>query len=562
MVLTEKLSFSYCHENVPCPTLIETLIGEDGVKTDLFFHERIKSDSGDIADRTREAKTPVKAPSVKYQSTNTQSVDLDITGSPLKAGFDPNEVFDNSTDDLLVITNKAKTPDYSGLDVRSARTLLSRLNCEGSAAVPLQSNLVLCRPDQKSNTLYLGNKIKDGKLLSVSKTTWEGPVPGKSLNLAMENFTRKHGVGTGGRGRTVTSSRSEYLLSGEETQSCLVLQCCWDRSGSMLETPPPDSTSKLKVSLVPGDRRFACDKQNVEIDQLEGLIAGLAGEGLVWTGREEDTCLEDEVLEVLEASRKLKPSIGILDSDSDNVLSLEARQDVDITDMLWTVLSRAQSFAELTDSLSLVFNTILAEEIRPFIYSGNKSGMAGILRDLIRTGTIPDLSGSKPLALLIEMGIEKLGRDSSHFLLSSDLASKEAVDPYLCGDSFQQSVELIKRLHMVVELTFACQTYLNLPSSSLKTLVHSALLQFINLEINQRVQLEFPIQTSDVKHQLENSRPGFWQMRLESEGLKSVAQLQVEKPLEVYPAPTIQHAGDSTELLYYLILHTEVKHDV
>ena len=51
-------------------------------------------------------------------------------------------------------------------------------------------------------------------------------------------------------------------------------------------------------------------------------------------------------------------------------------------------------------------------------------------------------------------------------------------------------------------------------------------------------------------------------MRLESEGLKSVAQLQVEKPLEVYPAPTIQHAGDSTELLYYLILHTEVKHDV
>ena len=80
----------------------------------------------------------------------------------------------------------------------------------------------------------------------------------------------------------------------------------------MLETPPPDSTSKLKVSLVPGDRRFACDKQNVEIDQLEGLIAGLVGEGLVWTGREEDTCLEDEVLEVLEASRKLKPSIGIL----------------------------------------------------------------------------------------------------------------------------------------------------------------------------------------------------------------------------------------------------------
>ena len=180
-------------------------------------------------------------------------------------------------------------------------------------------------------------------------------------------------------------------------------------------------------------------------------------------------------------------------------MSLEARQDVDITDMLWSVLSQAQSYSELTDCLSLVFSTILAEEIRPFIYSGNKSGMAGIIRDLIRTGNLPDLTGSKPLSLLIEMGVEKLARDSSHFLLSSDLASKEAVDPYLVKDDYTRSVELIKRLHSVVELTFACQTYLSLPPPSLKALVHVALAKFIDLDTNQRIQLEFPIQTADVK---------------------------------------------------------------
>ena len=37
----------------------------------------------------------------------------------------------------------------------------------------------------------------------------------------------------------------------------------------------------------------------------------------------------------------------------------------------------------------------------------------------------------RPLVLLIEMGIEKLKRDSTHYLLSADLVSKEAVDPYL-----------------------------------------------------------------------------------------------------------------------------------
>ena len=34
---------------------------------------------------------------------------------------------------------------------------------------------------------------------------------------------------------------------------------------------------------------------------------------------------------------------------------------------------------------------------------------------------------------------------------------------------------MIKRLHLVVEVAFACQTYICLPSASLKTLVHTAL---------------------------------------------------------------------------------------
>lgn len=39
-------------------------------------------------------------------------MDLDITGSPLKAGFDPNEVFDDSIDDLNVVRKKTKSPVY------------------------------------------------------------------------------------------------------------------------------------------------------------------------------------------------------------------------------------------------------------------------------------------------------------------------------------------------------------------------------------------------------------------------------------------------------------------
>ena len=62
------------------------------------------------------------------------------------------------------------------------------------------------------------------------------------------------------------------------------------------------------------------------------------------------------------------------------------------------------------------------------MYSGNRSSMAGLLRACLATGSMPDLSGAKPLTLLLEMGIEKLRRDSSHYLLSMDIASKVLVN--------------------------------------------------------------------------------------------------------------------------------------
>lgn len=70
------------------------------------------------------------------------------------------------------------------------------------------------------------------------------------------------------------------------------------------------------------------------------------------------------------------------------------------------------------------------------MYSGNHSSMAGLLRACLATGSMPDLSGAKPLTLLLEMGIEKLRRDSSHYLLSMDIASKVLIDLIVRSNTF------------------------------------------------------------------------------------------------------------------------------
>jgi len=552
-----KIQFPYNTERIPPTPLISSLVGLQTEEINLHFQDKL-SDGVEV-DNTR---TPQKKRIISNKSRSSRiesSNELDLTGSPLKADFDPNEEFDNSDDDaFLVNVKRPKMPRYSGLQVKKARVLLSKLNTSSPLAAN-SYNFVLCdpTPGEDSPVLYLGNRFYQGKLVEVYQSTWSGPLPVKSVAGELEATLAEQTTLATNQTLKVESKADYLLCGGEEGESYLKLESRWTRSSALLESPPPDAITKLKICMMIGDERFACDSQNEEITQLEGLISGLNGQGLVWTGRDKDTSLEDEIMEALDSSRKHRPSFPSQDSDCDLVFSHHSRQDVDITDMLWTVLSRAQSYAELSHSFQFLFQTLLREEIRPFIYNGNRSGMAGILREIVRNGTLPDMSGSRPLVLLIEMGIEKLKRDSTHYLLSADLVSKEAVDPYLVSSEPSEALDLIKRLHMVVELAFACQTYLSLSTAALKSVVHSALLQFRQIQETHKVNLEFPVQTSEVKAQLENGNACFWQIRFTSEALTSVIQMQIERPLEVAPAMGKQLNGDETEPAYYIINHVQ-----
>ena len=55
--------------------------------------------------------------------------------------------------------------------------------------------------------------------------------------------------------------------------------------------------------------------------------------------------------------------------------------------------------------------------------------MAGIVESLRRGEALTELTGSRPLLLTIEMGLEKLRRDYSHALLATGT-----------GSSFQRAV--------------------------------------------------------------------------------------------------------------------------
>ena len=51
----------------------------------------------------------------------------------------------------------------------------------------------------------------------------------------------------------------------------------------------------------------------------------------------------------------------------DTSLTLTQRQDMDLTDLLWDVLKKVESFSELNKAWEFVFQTIKRDEIRPYV---------------------------------------------------------------------------------------------------------------------------------------------------------------------------------------------------
>lgn len=366
----------------------------------------------------------------------------------------------------------------------------------------------------------------------------------------------------------------------------------WARVINLLETPPLDAVTRLQAKIVPGDEKLATSQLWRELMLLGGFVRGLDGEGVTWVGAEGRSSMEELVEEMMEAVRTSGPRSGVTRLESETLMdqgqgsdslegfSLEARQEVDFTDMLWSTLSKSQSYQELTESFRTVFSTILTEEIRPFVYARNKTRVVRLVGGLVRGGeTLPDLSGSLPLELLIECGLEKLRRDYSHTLLNSELAAKETVSQFLVSDTLEQAVVLLSKLHLVVELTALSQTFLSLPPDTLRSMVHSALASLTNISWDQiSHSFTFPLPTHTLREQLARLKPDNWQVRFSTredkntlfKGVDTVARLMVEKPRELIEhmlkssVKTVEDSDDCGrgEPEYLMVVMSEVQRTV
>ena len=552
-----------CVEVMPMPQLLSSLTCRNN---SIKYGYQEKLELPEQSEGTR--KTPRKLSVMKEDS------DLDLTGSPLKTEFDVNQVWNlsNTVLDGDVEVKSYTGPVYKGASLSESRGWLSKEDISHERWALIDSK-------GEDRTVFLGSRYtKDTQVLS--SVTWREPAPfnayNSQLGLVLANHERSGGNGT----NLKTGARAEYCITGADgVGSSLTVVSSWNRVANLLEPPPLDASTHLNFNIVPGDQKLATSQLWTELTLLEGLAKGLKGEGVTWVIDSRNDDMDILIDEMMDLVRSTGPRMGVTKMESEsmmdqgsesfNTINLDARQEVDFTDILWSTLSKVQSYKELVDSFRSVFHTIVTQEIRPFVYARNDTKVARLVSELVRGESMPDLSGSLPLEMLIECGLEKLRRDYSHTLLNNELAAKEAVSQFLLEETSELAVSMMSKLHTVVELTALSQTFLSLPTDVLRFMINSAL-QTLSSSNDSCLSFNFSIPTQALREQLSQLRPTNWQVKLTSVlndmplclGVDTTARIMVDVPNEIQEfiaAKEQNDDGDRTNPDYVMFVLTEIK---
>ena len=450
-----------------------------------------------------------------------QEADLDLTGSPLGADFDPHQKWNLSCPDLDdgAEARVRSGPQYSGVSLAQARGWLSERGGQ-------EECWAVTDGADKDGTVFLGSRV-EGDTRVMSRVVSLPPDSGKVISGQLGRVMTLHRAGAGHR--TVRSrARSELSLvsSPSNDGSSIKVVSSWNKVTSLLESPPVDADTMLMVDLVAGDEKLDTSQLWTELQLLTGFVRGLTGAGVTWLGGEEELDTESLVTEVIETIRQIGPRSGVTKLESETLadqedlepFSFKARQEVDFTDILWSNLFKVQSYHQLTEAFKNIFSSLINEEIRPFIYARNNTkSVVTIVNSIVRgSETIPDMSGSLPLEMLIECGLEKLRRDYSHTLLNGELASKESIAQYLVSDSPEAALARLHSLHLLVELAVLLETHTKLPSDVLRSVLGSALSSSKSeKDTDLRRSYKFVVPTQALDNLLVHS-PDVWQLRLSS----------------------------------------------
>ncbi|XP_017873976.1 PREDICTED: protein zwilch [Drosophila arizonae] len=391
------------------------------------------------------------------RSPNT---DLDLTGSPLKDDCIVDAIADLSLD-LNIVNRNPWKPDeeyHRGIPADKARAIIcteSFQQADGQGSV-----WFLCDGSDFGHTLLLQYEYHPTHF-SRGIVSYSGVMP--AYMVSSQSLVRQHGLSAGAQLET-------YIENSYQINPHMTILCSWSTPAPL---PLLINLSGCNVLLNQAFRVGDCGPLTEDFMNQLRILAYIR-EDIVSYHNDERVGVQREPVyrcgsgidmdELRESINKTMTEVsGFTDVFTDGhaeydieevVQRAKQRRLMDLTDKLWELLKSCSCYKDL----KLAFNILFQCAVRCNIVNTptNKNRLAEIIANLANSRlAMPCLSGTEPLELLLEIGLEKVHKDYEFIFTESKIcsisllkgSSESATSDINDGSSTNDLSKLRKSLH-------------------------------------------------------------------------------------------------------------------
>ncbi|KAK2508595.1 hypothetical protein MC885_013943 [Smutsia gigantea] len=286
------------------------------------------------------------------------------------------------------------------------------------------------------------------------------------------------------------------------SQTTITLDIAWSPVDEILQIPPLTSTAALNIKVESGEPRGPLNHLHRELKFLIVLADGLRTGVTEWPEPLEAKSAVELVQEFLNDLNKLdgfgdstKRDIETVKHDSAAIdRSIErlftVRGDLDFAEQLWFKMS--SSVISYQDLLHSGSNSLLSKLIHQS-YHGTMDTVS--------------LSGTIPVQMLLEIGLDKLKKDYISFFIGQELASLNHLEYFISPSvDIQEQVYRVQKLHHILEILVSCMLFIKPQHELLFSLTQSCIKYYKQNPLDEQHIFQLPVRPIAIKNLYQNGQ--------------------------------------------------------
>ncbi|KAI5163892.1 protein zwilch homolog [Manis pentadactyla] len=333
------------------------------------------------------------------------------------------------------------------------------------------------------------------------------------------------------------------------SQTSITLDIAWSPVHEILQVPPLSSTAALNIKVESGEPRGPLNHLHRELKFLIVLADGLRTGVTEWPEPLEAKSAVELVQEFLNDLNKLDGFGDSTKKDTETVKhdsaavdrSIEClftvRGDLDFAEQLWFKMSSSViSYQDLVKCFTLIIENLQRGEIQPWLHSGSNSLLSKLIHQSYH-GTMDtvSLSGTIPVQMLLEIGLDKLKKDYISFFIGQELASLNHLEYFISPSvDIQEQVYRVQKLHHILEIVVSCMLFIKPQHELLFSLTQSCIKYYKQNPLDEQHIFQLPVRPTAVKNLYQNEKPQKWKVEINSgqKKVKTIWQLSDSPPVD------------------------------